>query len=63
MEKVPGGGIEMDDQTIYCNALCTDVSKRKLSGASIWGRTQLNYRLFFASIVANSARLDVAMFS
>ena len=42
MEKAAGGGIEVDDQTVCCNALGTGVNSRKLSGASVWGRTQGN---------------------
>ena len=39
MEKVAGGGIEVDDQTVCCNALCTGVNSGELSGASVWGIT------------------------
>ena len=62
-EKVSGGGIEVDDETVCCNALYTSVNRRKLSGASVWGRTPGNYRLFFAWTVVDSVGVDVAMFS
>ena len=63
MEKVAGGGIDVDDQAVYCDALCTGVKRRQLSGASVWWRVPDNYRLFSVWTVAHSARMDVAMFS
>ena len=42
MEKVAGGGIEVDDTMVCCNALCTGVNRRKLSGASVGGKTPAN---------------------
>ena len=63
MEKMVGGGIEVDDWTVCFNALCTGVNRRKLNGASVWGRTLGNYKLVSSWMVADSARVDVAMFS
>ena len=63
MEKVVGGGIEVDDQTVCCSALCTGVRRRKLSGESVSERTSGNYRLFSDWTAADNARVDVAMFS
>ena len=61
MEKMAGGGVEVDDQTVCCSALCTGVKSKKLSGASVWERTPGNYRLFSAWTATDSARVDVAM--
>ena len=33
MGKVAGGGIEVDNQTVCCNALCTGINRSKLSVA------------------------------
>ena len=60
--KVAGGVLEVDYQTACCNALCTGVNGRKLSGASVWGIVPSNCRLFSDWTVAASARVDVAMF-
>ena len=39
MEKVAGGRIEMHNQTVCYNELCTGVKRGKSSGASVWERT------------------------
>ena len=59
IEKVAGGEIVVDDQTLCCNALWTGINRRKLSGMLVWGRTPGNYRLSFAWTVSDSARVDV----
>ena len=56
MEKKAGGGIEVHDQTICCNSLCTGVKRKHLTGASIWERMPGNYRLFSSWTAADSVR-------
>ena len=48
MAKAVGGGVGVDDRKVCCNVLCTGVNRGKLSGASVWGRTPSNYKLYLA---------------
>ena len=63
MKNVVGVGVETDDQTVCCNAQRTSVKRKQLIEASIWERTLGNYRLLSARTAAESATVDVAVFS
>ena len=61
--KMAGGGMEADDQPIYYNALCTSAKRKQLRGASIYERMPGHCKLVFAQTVADSVRVNVAIFS
>ena len=63
MERMAGGGVEMDDRTICDNVWQTSVEGKHLIEASIWERMLGNYRLFPTRTVAKSASVDLVIFS
>ena len=63
MEKMAGGGMETNDQTVYSNVQWTSIERKHLIEASIWKRTPGSCRLFFARTVVESTKADVAMLS